>query len=133
MDPVTLITTALGTAAGMAAEGAIQEAAKDGYDKLKKLVMGRFEEKGNPEGQMALTKYEEKPAVWAEPLKDALAVTETDQDKIIVDAALELLDRLRDIPGGEQKIQSITTTYGNYSPAAGAYGTSTVNVTQTRE
>ncbi|MDM8524898.1 hypothetical protein QUF80_16130 [Desulfococcaceae bacterium HSG8] len=126
MEPISMIMGALGAAAGIAAEGTIQEAAKDGYNKLKELIMGRF--RGNPEGEMALTKYEEKPAVWAEPLKDALATTEADKDQTIIRAAEELLDKIKDLPGGDQRIQSITKTYGDYSAASGAYGTSTVNV-----
>ncbi len=73
------ITSALSAAAGMAAEGTIQEATKDAYGKVKSLISSRFKEKKNQEGVMALTNYEKKPQVWEAPLKDALTETETEQ------------------------------------------------------
>jgi len=78
---------------------------------------------------MVLTQIDIKPEVWEVPLKDSLAETGADKDVAILEAAKDLIENLRNIPEMAQQIQSITITYGKYSAASGAYGTSTVNVT----
>jgi len=93
MDPnLALILTALTTGA----QGVANEAAKDAYHGLKTLIQRKF--KGQPDeqsAQVALSKYEEKPDVWQEPLKDALIEAQADQDQTIVVAAHDLLELIK--------------------------------------
>ena len=89
MDPITLILTALATGATKAAG----EAVPDVYKGLKTLIQKKFA--GKPEAEMALTKHEEKPEVWKEPLKEALAESGIDKDEEILKAAQALLEQLK--------------------------------------
>ncbi|MDM8525779.1 hypothetical protein QUF80_20600 [Desulfococcaceae bacterium HSG8] len=127
MEPMGLIMGALGAAAGMAAEGAVQEAAKDGYNRLKELIMGRFKEKGNAVGETVLPQYESDPGTWEKPLQKSLAEAEADKDQGIVSAAQELLDKLKASPGGEKHVQNAV---GNYIARSDRGSTSTVKVNQ---
>ncbi len=45
MDPITLILTALASGASMAAGGALGEAGKEAYDKIKKMLKSKIWEK----------------------------------------------------------------------------------------
>lgn len=89
MEPITLILTALVAGAAKAAG----EAVPDGYKGLKALIQKKFA--GKPEAEMALAKHEEKPKVWEEPLKEALAESGVDQDEEILKAAQELLKQAK--------------------------------------
>ncbi|ABW29275.1 hypothetical protein [Acaryochloris marina] len=89
MDPMMLILTALVTGAAKVAG----DAAPDAYKGLKALIQKKVV--GKPEAEMALAKYEEKPDVWEEPLKDALAESGIDKDEEILKAAQELLEQLQ--------------------------------------
>ena len=95
MEPITLITSAL--TAGIAALGkeTVKAGAKDAYSGLKALVARRFKDTKNEEGAMALKNHEQKPDVWAEPLKDALIETEAEKDAEIIKAAQELMGMLK--------------------------------------
>jgi len=88
MDPITLILTALVAGTAKAAG----DAAPDAYNGLKALIQKKFA--GKPEAEMALTKHEEKPKVWEEPLKEALTESGVDKDEEILKAAQELLKQL---------------------------------------
>ena|ERR1700722_1494489 len=89
MDPITLIVTALvaGGAAGL--QNAAGDAIKDAYAGLKALITRRLGVK--PEVTVAIEQAAQFPAVWAEPLKDALTRARADQVPEIVQAALELM------------------------------------------
>lgn len=90
MEPTTtLILTALAAGATAAAKDTASQAIKDGYAGLKSLIQKKFA--GKAEAEMALTKHEEKPKVWEEPLKDALAETAANQDEEIIQQARQLL------------------------------------------
>lgn len=89
MEPITLILTALVAGTAKAAG----EAVPDGYKGLKALIQKKFA--GKPEAEMALAKHEEKPKVWEEPLKEALAESGVDQDAEILKAAQALLEQLK--------------------------------------
>jgi hypothetical protein len=104
MEPTTLIIGALGAGAAAAAKDTASQAVKDAYAGLKTLIQRRFAEKNTPEGEMALTKYEEKPAVWEAPLKDALVETETDQAAEILKAAEALKHALEQTPEGRDAV-----------------------------
>jgi len=85
MEPVTIILAVL--AAG--ASGLADAAAQDLYDKLKLMVVKKFN--GKPEAELALAKYQEKPEIWAEPLKAELIETKVVQDNEILRVAEELM------------------------------------------
>ena len=87
MEPVALVFGALAAGAAAAARDTASQAVKDAYAGLKFLIRKRFAEKKTPEGEMALAKYEEKPAVWEAPLKDALVETEAHRAAEILKAA----------------------------------------------
>lgn len=89
MDPTTLIITALSAGATLVAQGALSEATKDAYQNLKSLVERKFTNK--PDAKFVLTKHQEKPQVWEEPLKDALLEVQADKDSQIYQAATYLL------------------------------------------
>ena len=89
MEPTTLILTALVAGAAAAAKDTASQAIKDGYAGLKSLIKQQFA--GNSEAEMALTKHEEKPKVWEEPLKDALTETNVAQNEQVLQQAQELL------------------------------------------
>ena len=85
MEPLTIILAVL--AAG--ASGLTDAASQDLYDKLKLMVMKKFN--GKPEAELALAKYQEKPEIWAEPLKAELIETKVVQDNEILRVAEELM------------------------------------------
>ncbi|MCP4691627.1 MAG: hypothetical protein GY859_26510, partial [Desulfobacterales bacterium] len=89
MEPVKRITDAL--AAGAADENAGNSATRDAYDDLKALITGRFPEGKASEGELILKNHAEKPAVWKEPLKDALIESGADRDEEILAAAEKLM------------------------------------------
>ncbi|GBC59994.1 hypothetical protein DENIS_0936 [Desulfonema ishimotonii] len=102
MEPVTLIIGALAAGATAAAKDTASQAVKDAYNGLKSLIQKQFADKGNAEGEMALTKYEEKPAVWEEPLKDSLVETGADKSPDIRTAVDTLKQALEAMPEGEK-------------------------------
>ena len=104
MEPTTLILGALATGATAAVKDTASQAAKDAYAALKTLIQRRFAEKKSPEGEMALTKYEEKPTVWEEPLKDALVETETDKASEVLNAAEALKQALEQTAEGRAAV-----------------------------
>src|SRR5260370_15037942 len=72
------------------------EAAKDAYHGLKALIQRKFKGQHDEQSaQVALSKYEEKPDVWQEPLKDALIQAQADQDQTIVVAAHDLIELIK--------------------------------------
>lgn len=89
MDTLTLILTALAGGVGAGIKDVASQGVKDAYDGLRTQVARRFADK--PEAEMVLTKYEEKPEVWKEPLRAALIETEADKDEEIVEAARQFL------------------------------------------
>ena len=104
MEPLTLILGALAAGATAAAKDTASQAIKDAYAGLKTLIQRRFAEKKAPEGEMALTKYEEKPDVWEAPLKDALVETDTDQAAEILKAAEALKQALELTSEGREAV-----------------------------
>lgn len=120
MDPITLILTALVAGTAKAAG----DAAPDAYKGLKALIQKKFA--GKPEAEMALAKHEEKPKVWEEPLKEALAESGVDQDKEIIQASQELLKQLKPQEAASGKFN--LNVAGDFK---GFSGENSGNVTQT--
>ena len=104
MDPITLIIGALAAGAAAAAKDTASQAVKDAYAGLKTFIQRRFAEKKKPEGETALTQYEEKPAVWEAPLKDALVETETQEADEVLKAVEALRQALEQTPEGREAI-----------------------------
>jgi hypothetical protein len=102
MDPITLILGALAAGAAAAGQETAGQLIKDAYAGLKTLIKRRFEEKKAPEGEMALAKYEEKPAVWEAPLREALVETETHQAAEVLEAAEALKQVLEQTDEGRE-------------------------------
>lgn len=104
MEPITFIIGALTAGATVAAKETANQVVKDAYAGLKTLILRRFAEKKTAEGEMALKKYEEKPAVWEAPLKDALVETGTDQAGEILEAAKALKHALEKTSAGRDAV-----------------------------
>jgi hypothetical protein len=104
MDSVALIIGSLAAGAAAAAKETASQVVKDSYAGLKSLILRRFEEKKTPYGEVALAKYEEKPRVWEEPLKDALKETEAETCDAILDAVKLLREVLEKTPEGREAI-----------------------------
>ena len=104
MEPITLIIGALAAGATAAAKDTASQVVKDAYGGLKTLIQRRFAEKKKPEGEIALTKYEEKPAVWEAPLKDALVETETHKAEDVLKAVEALKQALEQTAEGREAV-----------------------------
>lgn len=89
MDPITLILSALAAGATAAVKDTAGAAVKDAYQGLKALLQRHFA--GKSEAEMALGKYENKPDVWKEPVKEALTQTGADKEEAIIKAAQVLM------------------------------------------
>jgi hypothetical protein len=113
MEPITLIVGALSAGAAAAAQDTASQAIKDAYAGLKALIQRRFAEKKKPEGEMALKKYEEKPAVWEAPLKDAIKETETDKADEILKAAEALKRALEKTADGREAVSKYILNFKN--------------------
>jgi hypothetical protein len=96
MDPVTLIVAALAAGAGLGLKDAASSAVTDAYSAVKSLARKRFA--GRPDGQLALTRYEEAQEVWEAPLVAELTAARAGGDQELVVAAQSLM-ALLDEPG----------------------------------
>ncbi|MEH1863511.1 MAG: hypothetical protein V7K69_00485 [Nostoc sp.] len=102
MEPISLIIAALGAGAIAAAKDTATTAVKDTYQGLKGLIKKRFE--SQPKAQMVLEEHETDPETYNAPLKKKLAEAGADQDAAIIQAAQELLNQVKEQPGGQQII-----------------------------
>ncbi len=102
MEPVSLITGALAAGATAAAKDTASRAVKDAYAGLKALIVRKFSAKEKPEGETALKKYEEKPAVWEAPLQETLMEIGGGQDSEIMEAVKALTQEMARTPEGRQ-------------------------------
>ena len=118
MDPISLIVTALSSAAGAAAvqgaahgisQGLTQGSAGEAYRHLKNLIKRKFENQQKPGAKYVLDKHEEKPEAWQKPLKEELVEAGADKDEEIIKAAQYLLDKIKEQPGGQQIINQTQT------------------------
>jgi hypothetical protein len=128
MDPVTLAIVAAITA-GVTAEGpkVVEKAILDAYEGLKSLIKGKSSDQKVPKAIADVeTEPEFKP--YQEALKQRIETAQVNKDPEVLTAADTLLKLLKDKPTGAQAIQHVQTVYGDYSAAAGPYGTATVNV-----
>ncbi len=102
MDPLSLILTALSSAAGVAAvqgaahgitQGLAQGSAGEAYHNLKALIKRKFS--GKPNAEVILEEHEKDPETYEAPLKKKLAEADADKDEEIIKAAQELLKQLK--------------------------------------
>jgi hypothetical protein len=128
MDPLTLILTALTAGAATAGQAVVSDAIKDAYNGLKALIQRKFA--GKPSAEVALTEHGNDPQTWVAPLKKALAQEHVDQDQAVVQAAQQLLDQIKSLPGGEQHIQNVV---GSFNAIADRSSTASVNITLPKE
>ncbi|NJL42152.1 MAG: hypothetical protein HC899_40100 [Leptolyngbyaceae cyanobacterium SM1_4_3] len=96
---------------------AAADAAPDAYKGLKALIQKKFA--GKPEAEMALAKYEEKPKVWEEPLKEALVELGADQNQEILKAAQAVLDKIKEQPDAQEIINQ-TVSHVKYAATSGS-------------
>ncbi len=114
MDPISLIITALSSAAGLAAitgaahgisQGLTQGTAQEAYHDLKTLIKRKF--KGNQKAEMVLEEHEQDPETYEAPLKKKLAEAGADKDEEIIKAAQELLKQVNpeESAAGKYKVE----------------------------
>ena len=106
MEPVSLIISALSAAAGELGK----EAVRDSYNELKQIILKRFLKEKNDAGKIAVEKFESKPDVWKEALKDALLESQADKDDTIIKTAKELINL---IVSAQAPMASIDSNTGN--------------------
>jgi hypothetical protein len=94
MEPLTTLLTALGVGASALTSAAIEDA----YEKLKSAIRKKWEDKeiDHQAAELTLTKYERKPEVWQEPMKEVLVETQAHRDESILLQAETLLHLLRE-------------------------------------
>jgi hypothetical protein len=88
VDPVTLVVTALASAAGKGLGEAATSAVKDAYRGLRGLVVARFA--GQPSAELVLAEHEKDPDTWRAPLVQQLSACGL-VDGELVEAAQALL------------------------------------------
>ena len=128
MDFISTILTALTAGAAAGGQATASEAVKDAYRALKTLLQKKITGKQNEQNaQLILSKYEEKPVIWKEPLKDELIQMRADQDKEIVRLAQILLELLsqQQATKGTFVIHNTGTMQGI---AQGDHNTTTFNI-----
>lgn len=111
------IVAALGTLGG--------EVIKDGYGKLKSLIVTKYGE--NKDLVQAVQHLEEKPnsAGRRETLKEELMSVKADKDEELISVAKVLLEHIKSQPGGAQIVEQTVTGDQNIFS-----GTGDVNVTK---
>lgn len=126
MDPLTVAiigAISAGAVSGLTEVG--KSSITDAYEGLKSLIKKKF---GSDSGIVeAVDKLEAKPdsSGWQESLRDEIQKAGADRDSDLVTAAETLLSKIKELPGGEQNIQSIV---GNYNAQADRGSKATVNV-----
>ncbi|MEH1819447.1 MAG: hypothetical protein V7L31_10290 [Nostoc sp.] len=102
MEPISLIIAALGAGAIAAAKDTAGTAVKDAYQGLKALIKKKLE--GDVLGQAMVDAKPEEIKQAEGLLKDKITKAGADQDAAIIQAAQELLNQVKEQPGGQQII-----------------------------
>lgn len=108
MDPISLIITALCAGALAATKETAGIAVKDAYQGLKTLIKKKLE--GDALGQAMVDAKPEEIKQAEGLLKDKISKAGADQDQEIVKVAQDLLEKLKEQPGGQEIINQTQTT-----------------------
>lgn len=119
MDPITVIISALVAGTAKAAGDAVPDA----YKGLKALIQKKFA--GKPVAEAMLEEHEKDPETYAAPLKKNLVEAGVDKDEEILKAAQELLNQVKEQPGGQQIINQ-TVSNVKYAATSGS-GNATIS------
>lgn len=128
MDPISLIIAALSAGALAATKDTAGTVVKDAYQGLKTLIKKKLE--GDVLGQAILDAKPEEINQAEGLLKDKITQAGADKDAAIIQAAQELLNQVKEQPGGQQ---IITQTISNvkYAATAGSGNASISSITET--
>ena len=107
MDPISLIIAALGAGALAGAKDTAGTAVKDAYQGLKTLIKKKFE--GDVLGQAMVDAKPEEIKQAEGLLKDKITKAGADQDQEIIKVAQDLLDQVKEQPGGQEIINQTQT------------------------
>ncbi|MCE2662169.1 MAG: hypothetical protein PX481_20120 [Microcystis sp. M53603_WE2] len=107
MDPISLILAALGAGALAGANDTAGTAVKDAYQGLKTLIKKKFE--GDVLGQAMVDAKPEEIKQAEGLLKDKITKAGADQDQEIIKVAQDLLDQVKEQPGGQEIINQTQT------------------------
>jgi hypothetical protein len=102
-----LILAALGAGALAAAKDTAGTAVKDAYQGLKTLIKKKFE--GDVLGQAMVDAKPEEIKQAEGLLKDKITKAGADQDQEIIKVAQDLLDQVKEQPGGQEIINQTQT------------------------
>jgi disulfide oxidoreductase YuzD len=127
MDPISMIIAALGAGAIAATKDTAGTAVKDAYQGLKTLIKKKFE--GDVLGQAMVDAKPEEIKQAEGLLKDKITQAGADKDAAIIQAAQELLNQVKEQPGGQQ---IITQTISNvkYAATSGSGSASISGITE---
>lgn len=107
MDPISMIIAALGAGAIAATKDTAGTAVKDAYQGLKTLIKKKFE--GDVLGQAMVDAKPEEIKQAEGLLKDKITQAGVDRDQEIIKVAQDLLDKIKEQPGGQQIINQTQT------------------------
>jgi len=127
MDPISMIIAALGAGALAATKDTAGTAVKDAYQGLKTLIKKKLE--GDVLGQAMVDAKPEEIKQAEGLLKDKITKAGADKDAEIIQAAQELLNQVKEQPGGQQ---IITQTISNvkYAATSGSGSASISGITE---
>ena len=91
LDPI--IISALTAGATALIESTATDTVKSTYERLKTLIVRKIS--GNAEAQTTLIKFEKKPQVWQEPLREELTIADVGSDPEVIAAARQLLNLIQ--------------------------------------
>ena len=107
MEPISLIIAALVAGAIAAAKDTAEKGVKDAYEGFKTLIKRKFE--GDALGQGLVDAKPEEIKQAEGLLKDKITKAGVDQDAKIIEVAQNLLDKIKEQPGGQQIINLTQT------------------------
>lgn len=107
MDPISLVMTALAAGAISATKETAGSAVKDAYQGLKVLIKKKFA--GETKAEMVLEEHATDPETYEAPLKKKLAEAGIEQDMEIVKIAQDLINQVKEQPGGQEIITQTQT------------------------
>lgn len=119
MEPISMIIAALGAGAIAAAKDTAGTAVKDAYLGLKTLIKKKFE--GDVLGQAMVDAKPEEIKQAEGLLKDKITKTGADQDQEIIQMAQDLLEKLKEQPGGQQIINQTQTNTASGNTVSGNF------------